>query len=61
MISTEKTWDVCIVGAGPAGSTCAYYLARAGLEVLLLERHRFPRDKICGEGISPRAWPLLNN
>jgi geranylgeranyl reductase family protein len=43
------TFDVCIVGAGPSGSTCAWYLAKAGKKVLLLEKRRFPRDKICGD------------
>jgi geranylgeranyl reductase family protein len=43
------TFDVCIVGAGPSGSTCAWYLAKAGKKVLLLEKRKFPRDKICGD------------
>lgn len=47
--------DVIVVGAGPAGSTTAYYLARAGLDVLLLEKGTFPRDKVCGDGLTPRA------
>jgi menaquinone-9 beta-reductase len=47
--------DVIVVGAGPAGSTTAYYLATAGLDVLLLEKAAFPRDKICGDGLTPRA------
>jgi geranylgeranyl reductase family protein len=47
--------DVVVVGAGPAGSTTAYYLAQAGLKVLLLEKATFPRDKICGDGLTPRA------
>lgn len=47
--------DVCIVGAGIAGSTCAYYLAEKGINVLLLEKEKFPRDKICGDAITPRA------
>lgn len=47
--------DVIVVGAGPAGSTTAYYLAQAGMKVFLLEKATFPRDKICGDGLTPRA------
>jgi geranylgeranyl reductase family protein len=47
--------DVIVVGAGPAGSTAAYHLARAGLDVLLLEKSAFPREKVCGDGLTPRA------
>jgi geranylgeranyl reductase family protein len=47
--------DVIVVGAGPAGSTTAFYLAQAGLHVLLLEKTRFPREKVCGDGLTPRA------
>jgi geranylgeranyl reductase family protein len=51
--------DVIVVGAGPAGSTTAYYLAQAGLDVLLLEKARFPREKVCGDGLTPRAVKAL--
>jgi hypothetical protein len=51
--------DVIIVGAGPAGSTTAYYLAQAGLTVLLLEKSVFPREKVCGDGLTPRAVKAL--
>jgi geranylgeranyl reductase family protein len=51
--------DVIVVGAGPAGSTTAYYLAQAGLDVLLLEKSRFPREKVCGDGLTPRAVKAL--
>ncbi len=47
--------DVIVVGAGPAGSTTAYHLAQAGLDVLLLEKTEFPREKVCGDGLTPRA------
>jgi geranylgeranyl reductase family protein len=47
--------DAIVVGAGPAGSTAAYRLARGGAKVLLLDRARFPRDKPCGGGLTYRA------
>jgi geranylgeranyl reductase family protein len=51
--------DVIVVGAGPAGSTSAYHLAQAGLNVLLLEKTEFPREKVCGDGLTPRATKQL--
>jgi menaquinone-9 beta-reductase len=51
----ERRADVIVVGAGPGGSATAYYLARAGLDVLLLEKTAFPREKVCGDGLTPRA------
>src|ERR1700677_3426483 len=50
-----ETFDTIIIGAGPAGSTTAYRLARAGARVLLLDKARFPRDKPCGGGVTARA------
>jgi geranylgeranyl reductase family protein len=47
--------DVIVVGAGPGGSAAAYHCAAAGLSVLLLDKASFPRDKICGDGLTPRA------
>jgi len=55
----EDDADVIVVGAGPSGSTAAYYLAQAGLNVLLIEKSRFPRDKVCGDGLTPRAVKSL--
>ena len=55
----EDDADVIVVGAGPSGSTAAYYLAQAGLDVLLIEKSRFPRDKVCGDGLTPRAVKSL--
>jgi geranylgeranyl reductase family protein len=54
-----RRFDVCIVGAGPSGATCAFYLARAGKSVLLLEKRRFPRDKICGDAVCYGAHRYL--
>lgn len=51
--------DVLVVGAGPAGSTTAYFLARQGWDVLLVDRARFPRPKTCGDGLTPRAVAAL--
>ncbi|HAG59105.1 MAG TPA: FAD-dependent oxidoreductase, partial [Arthrobacter bacterium] len=51
--------NVLIVGAGPAGSTAAYYLAKAGISVTVLEKTSFPREKVCGDGLTPRAVKSL--
>jgi menaquinone-9 beta-reductase len=51
--------DVIVVGAGPGGSTAAYHLARHGLRVLVLEKAEFPREKVCGDGLTPRAVKQL--
>ena len=51
--------DVIVVGAGPGGSTAATHLARRGLDVLLLEKAEFPREKVCGDGLTPRATRQL--
>jgi geranylgeranyl reductase family protein len=47
--------DVIVVGAGPGGAAAAYWCASAGLTVLLLDKAAFPRDKVCGDGLTPRA------
>jgi len=51
----NKTFDVVIVGGGPSGSACAYWLARAGWDVCLVEKKTFPREKTCGDGLTPRS------
>ena len=53
--------DVIVVGAGPSGATTAFYLAQSGLDVLVLEKSRFPREKVCGDGLTPRAVKTLVN
>ena len=53
-------YDVIVVGAGPAGSACAAFCARAGLTTLLLERSVFPREKVCGDCLNPGCWPILD-
>lgn len=54
-----KKHDVIIVGAGPAGSALAYFLASNGFDVQLVDKANFPRDKTCGDGLSPRALSVL--
>jgi geranylgeranyl reductase family protein len=56
---TTHDTDVIVVGAGPGGSSAAYHLARHGLDVLLLEKAEFPREKVCGDGLTPRAVKQL--
>jgi flavin-dependent dehydrogenase len=51
--------EVIVVGGGPAGSSAAHFLARAGVDVLVLDRARFPRDKPCSEYLSPQASRIL--
>jgi geranylgeranyl reductase family protein len=55
----SRTADVIVVGAGPAGATTAYHLAQSGLDVVLLEKTAFPREKVCGDGLTPRAVKQL--
>jgi geranylgeranyl reductase family protein len=60
--SAEETGgsaDVIVVGAGPGGSAAAYYLAQHGLDVLQLEKSEFPREKVCGDGMTPRSVKQL--
>lgn len=57
----DDSFDVLVVGAGPGGSTAAAYLARLGHRVGLIEKSEFPREKVCGDGLTPRAVKQLHN
>ena len=57
--SLQIETDVLIVGAGPGGSAAAYHLARHGIDVTIVERSAFPREKVCGDGLTPRAMVSL--
>lgn len=58
-LKNRDFYDVAIVGAGPSGSTCAYYLKKGGANVLLLEKKKFPRDKHCGDAVCKTAIEIL--
>ena len=58
-MTTSQDADVIVVGAGPGGSSAAHHLAQSGLDVLLLEKTSFPREKVCGDGLTPRAVKSL--
>src|SRR5690242_20711420 len=58
-VAPADSADVIVVGAGPAGSSTAFHLAQAGLDVLVLEKSHFPREKVCGDGLTPRAVKQL--
>ena len=55
-----KHVDVLIIGAGPAGSVCGYLLKKAGVDCLVVDHATFPRDKVCGGGLSSKTWRLLD-
>lgn len=50
-----ETHDVLVIGGGPGGAAAAYWCARLGLDTVVVEKARFPRDKVCGDGLTPRA------
>jgi geranylgeranyl reductase family protein len=52
-------FDVAIIGGGPAGSSCAAFCALAGLRTVVLDREKFPREKVCGDCLNPSCWPVL--
>ena len=58
--AASNACEVLVIGAGPAGSACAQALAGAGLDVLLVDQHAFPRDKTCGDGLIPDAQRALS-
>ena len=55
----QRIRDVVVVGAGPGGCSTAYFLAKQGIDVLLLDKAVFPREKTCGDGLTPRAIKVL--
>jgi geranylgeranyl reductase family protein len=57
---TER-YDVLVVGAGPAGASAAFWLANAGRRVLVVDKKQFPREKTCGDGLTPRAVRELHD
>lgn len=57
--AADLSADVIVVGAGPGGAATAYHLAQGGLDVALLEKSSFPREKVCGDGLTPRAVKSL--
>jgi 2-polyprenyl-6-methoxyphenol hydroxylase-like FAD-dependent oxidoreductase len=59
-LSSNVAYDVIVVGAGIAGTTCAIALARSGYRILLVDRSTFPREKPCGEGIMPQGVNILS-
>lgn len=61
MTQPEHSYDIIIIGGGPAGATAAIYARRAGLRTLLLEKEYFPRDKICGDAISGKSMTILKD
>ena len=59
--SSGAPWDALVVGGGPAGAATGYWLARAVHRVLVVEKKRFPREKTCGDGLTPRAVRQLED
>ena len=52
-------YDAVVIGAGPGGSASAHYLAQQGFKIVMVDKADFPRDKTCGDGLTPRAlWVL---
>ncbi len=60
LMENVRKVSVLIVGAGPSGSVCGYLLKKAGVDCVIIDYASFPRDKICGGGLTPKAWRLLD-
>jgi 2-polyprenyl-6-methoxyphenol hydroxylase-like FAD-dependent oxidoreductase len=58
-VPRERDAEVIVAGGGPAGSVLAWDLARKGVRVVVLERTRFPREKVCGDYVEPRGLRVL--
>ncbi len=56
---SSRKYDIAIIGAGPGGSSTAYFLSKYGFSVLLIDKTEFPRAKTCGDGLTPRALDVL--
>lgn len=60
MNSTIRHIETIIIGGGPGGATCGYMLAQQNKECLIIERTPFPRDKVCGGGLTPKCYRLID-
>ncbi|MHB8328415.1 MAG: geranylgeranyl reductase family protein [Acidimicrobiales bacterium] len=60
-IDDDRLHDVLVVGGGPSGASCAYWLADAGWDVVVVEKKQFPREKTCGDGLTPRSVRQLTD
>ena len=56
----NDSYDALVVGGGPGGAAAAWHLASGGARVLLCEKAAYPRDKVCGDGLTPRAVAALD-
>jgi geranylgeranyl reductase family protein len=61
MAPASHRFDALVIGGGPSGAACAYWLATAGHDVLLVEKKRYPREKTCGDGLTPRSVKQLED
>lgn len=60
-MTSASTYNVLVIGAGPAGSAAAWALARAGLRVALVDQQSIPRDKVCGDALIPDALGAIDD